>query len=418
MTSNWFEWSSLLSHENLKFAQSIKSHGYAIITLNTLTEEEFHLFSSWERKFSEVFSLPLEEKEKICRFDSIQGQTMGYRQEGLREFIETRLQGKEEATEEEEEGEKLDLSQVLENVLPQTGVEGFDEYVRKLWKVLRKIAIDAISCMAHAIGIDPAYFLDLIDQNSIPPQEISSTVLRICSYPFDINDSKESQISFGSHTDTSFLTIGTVSSTSGLEIFDNMTQSWIQVEQTILSTPLENNQPIVAVFVGDVMHLLTKGFYSASVHRVRTYSHHPLKHQTVPRVSCPLIIRGRHKSKISAVSRYSRCPIRLGITNDASSTPNSTLSSDQTKAEETIFASFIPPSEILPLVPAQVMFDWPDFEGLNMKLIHTLLDRKRQKCRNFQYRMNENGEEVENEEWVLRSFPPSSSIDLSPGRNR
>lgn len=349
--------SSIISKNNRQLAETLKRHGYAVIALDTLNEIEYDCMMHWESVFSNIFQLPEEEKENISKFDAIQGQTMGYRREGLREFIETRLQGNN-------------------HVLPIIDDDNFVKYVKIIWRILRDIVVDVISCMAQYIGIDPAYFLELIDQDPIPDEEVSSTVLRICSYPFDIHYQEDSQISFGAHTDTSFITVGTFSSTSGLEIHDLHTKSWISVEE--MMTSRSTTLPQVSIFVGDVMHLLTRGFYTACVHRVRTYHRHPLKNIMTPRVSCPFIVRGRHKSKIRSIAQFQRYPFAED------------LSMHDPQVE----------SSHAPSVP-ETFIELPDFEDLNMKLIHTLLDRKRQKC------MKENEEkdgDGKSEEWVLKAF--------------
>jgi hypothetical protein len=386
-TCSLFLRSSLVNQDNVDFASSLQRHGYAILSLDTLTDLEKEYFFGWEKIFSDIFQLSDEDKDKISKFDAIQGQTMGYRREGLREFLETRLQGKDTVLPVVEEGARVG------------GI--FVEYVKVLWKILREITVAAISSMACYIGIDPAYFLELIDLDPIPDGEVSSTVLRICSYPFDANNSHDSQISFGAHTDTSFLTLGTFSSTSGLEIQDLTTKAWISIEE--MSSSPTSTTPQVAIFVGDVMQLLTKSFYSATVHRVRTYHRHPLKDLTTPRVSCPFIVRGRHKTKIRSTQLFTRSPIPVerltSAIADAVTTNNPPA--PPILSEESNDASTSPP-HLPPLIlsseglyPQTSIFEFPDFEDLNMKLIHTLLDRKRQKCMKAH-----EGEE----EWILKAF--------------
>jgi hypothetical protein len=383
--------SSLSCHEHLPFALSLKRHGYAILSLDQLNLKEIECFQNWEQIFSRIFQQTTDEKDRISPFDSIQGQTMGYRREGLREFIETRLQG------------SLGGETETETVLPVIDKEEFHETVKIIWKVLRAVVVDVLSCMAHAIGIDPSYFLELIDQDPLPEGEVSSTVLRICSYPFDLNHSQESQVSFGAHTDTSFITIGTFSSTSGLEIQDLQTKSWLSIEEQLTPISSSSSVPLVAVFVGDVMQLLTSSFYTATVHRVRTYHRHPLKdHQMAsPRVSCPFIVRGRHKTKIRSIQHFDRCLVpRERVAPLEGEGPNPDPPPSLPALQSTVQMS--PPSP--PCEPPLILVELPDFEDLNMKLIHTLLDRKRQKCLK-QNEENEGDGEGEGEgEWVLRAF--------------
>jgi hypothetical protein len=94
------------------------------------------------------------------------------------------------------------------------------------------------------LGLDRSLFVDLTDAVAIRSSScvdhydelstdsdihsLSSSVLRVCSYP-DVREicattEIEPEVCFGSHTDTSFLTVSCCSSTPGLEVFDIFSQ--------------------------------------------------------------------------------------------------------------------------------------------------------------------------------------------------
>ena len=168
---------------------------------------------------------------------------------------------------------------------------------------------------------------------------------------------------FGAHTDTSLITMGTVSRNTvpGLELMKFNTKSsndtndntnndsndntntntntnddnnrWLDVEQKSInilkkryndknsnSNSNDNNdneEMAVVVFVGELLHLLTKGQYKAAVHRVANNnksSNNSNDNNNINsdnddnnneiRISCPFIIRGRLKSIITHGYHY------------------------------------------------------------------------------------------------------------------
>lgn len=214
-------------------------------------------------------------------------------------------------------------------------------------------------------GIDPKFFVDLIDPQQISEvDQYSSSVLRICHYsnprvvrPQDHYEECKietddvsgpptvaTHIAFGSHTDTSFVTVAPVSSSKGLEIMDLSSGSWL--------LPEENYDPYsVVVFTGEVMQILSRSYFRAAVHRV-VFTDHDSN-----RVSCPLIIRGRKKAIVRPISH------------------------------ELYHHSLVNLTERI-----------PDFSATNMNLIHKMLDLKRQKCIK-----SHSHDEVS--DWVLAAFP-------------
>ena len=222
----------------------------------------------------------------------------------------------------------------------------------------------------------------------IDESEYSSSLLRICKYPGFVSiptstDASDPSISFGSHTDTSFLTIGLIGAVSGMEIFDIHSNSWVAVEsdscihrcEHISYSPVgervsrlitcPNPSPRMVVFSGEFLQILTGHRFTAAVHRVRTP-----EDLSLARISCPFIIRGRDKAVVGV-------PVRR------------TSSEVETTGAEGIIAA-----SNCSLGAAQI--ELPDLSGTTMKLLHKLLDFKRSKC------MKAN--DGNTEDWVLKAF--------------
>jgi isopenicillin N synthase-like dioxygenase len=215
-----FNFSEIEGGESEALGEVLQRRGFALIHLDNINTVEQQCIKDWENKFSETFELPDMKKEEMCRFDTYQGYTMGYRREGKREFLETRLCGND-------------------CIEPSSGVDGHKEMVISLWSLMRKLGISILSSMAHTLGVDPRYFLDLIDWDNLLENELSSTLMRICSYPYDSDmrdpnsttDGRNSSLAFGAHTDVSLLTLGLLSSIPGLEIQDMTGGNWVSVEE-------------------------------------------------------------------------------------------------------------------------------------------------------------------------------------------
>jgi hypothetical protein len=265
--------------------------------------------------------------------------------------------------------------------------------------------------IAEELGLDPQLFYDLTDvlaENSQSLDMLSASLLRICKYSGEqcatISDATVApKLSFGAHTDSSFVTLGLVSSSSGLEIADQMTNTWISVERDgVLTRSGENNvnrnaadakanrhvdiidaevtttaaaaseSVVVIVFVGEFLQVLTKNRFSAAVHRVKDsgYVTSELTGAQV-RYSCPFLIRGRHSAIIDMKSsKY----VHPG--------GEDAVSSDKV----------------------------PDLDGISVKAMHKLLDLKRQKC----FRDNNSREG----EWVLSAFPIVPPLETTANSNR
>ena len=192
--------------------------------------------------------------------------------------------------------------------------------------------------------------------------------------------------------------------------------------------------------MGDIMQLMTRGYYKAAVHRVTAYDNHTTETSCANsrrstrrnRISCPFIVRGRHRTEVPPLSSYRRFPCRsLPTTNQRPSS----LPLDQDVVHEQppnapkislrddVSAVCPPPpchrqecgapvttgdkkseETELPDLGDEIIVDLPDLEESTMKIIHKLLDLKRHKCTRENQSSGEGGEEP-NRDWVLSAYP-------------
>lgn len=106
--------------------------------------------------------------------------------------------------------------------------------------IFSNVGSTVLEHVSEHLGLDRSFLVDLTDSFAIRSStcvdhynehstdrdvhSLSSSVLRICSYP-DVGETSatiesEPGVCFGSHTDTSFLTVSCCSSIPGLEVFD------------------------------------------------------------------------------------------------------------------------------------------------------------------------------------------------------
>ena len=284
------------------------------------------LWDEREHIFARAFDLSEDDKTGSGNFRSVGSYTLGYKREGNREFFETRVS-------------RLGI------VEPSLPVEGYQDFVLTLLRELNSIGVRILREISRELGLDPSFLLDLVDSEICPLPEAaySAAVLRICRYP-----PSEERISFGAHTDTSILTICPLCSVPGLEVYDPHDQRWVAVESEYVSSDT------VLVLVGELLQIIFRQKFRASVHRVRS----PLERH---RLSSPLLMRGRRAAIIDP-SKY-----------------------EHHLSEEEVAALLA------------------DLHGVSMSEVHMLLDLKRRKC-SKQNQINE-------AEWVLSAF--SASVDSS-----
>ncbi len=340
--------------EREAIAEELERKSYVVLALDTndnsvINDQELHVLDCWEQEIAEKFNLPNEIKNSIP-YQSVNGVMLGYRKDDQREFFETHI----------------DQNGVVSPLFLAS--ESKFDFINTLFSLLNKVSTSVLCSVASYIGLDPRSLLHLSDCNeelminllnneidrklvipSIAPNELSSSLIRFCCYPKDDDSSiNVKKVSFDAHTDSSFLTIGICASAPGLEIIDRQLQRWIPVEKMLQES--NSNKYHVVVFVGEYLQVLTKGRYEAAAHRVCE------PETTKIRFSCPYIMRGRNKAVIDIHS-------------------NQTYNHTNNLINETI----------------------ADFDGINMKLLHNILDRKRLKC----------VEEHKNssDEWILSAYP-------------
>ena len=394
-------------------ASVLLKRGWALIDINKydLTENESWVLNHWEEVFDNAFSLSNEEKEAAGSYRTECGVSVGYRVDSEREFFESRIRSDARP----------------EPNFPQ--VERYTRTVQDMYSLLNKIAISVVKDIAAFMGIDEQFFFDLTDlqsdgilsESTLVNKEtgeatmrsnLSSSLLRICKYHDDnvpislteqdsvsSSDNTNRKVWFGAHTDSSFLTLSLLSHTPGLDIVDQHENRWISPELLLRTlTPAEDISSITessdrlqaryaVVFVGEFLQVLSKHRFKAAVHRVRNFQHttttstaatsttilptttteythlSTTKQEYNTRISCPYLIRGRHGAIID-LHNTEKYQHPGGI---------SCISEE----------------------------NMPNLDGTSVKMLHKLLDLKRQRC----FRENGSSEGIN---WVLSAYtvPP------------
>jgi isopenicillin N synthase-like dioxygenase len=245
-------------------------------------------------------------------------------------------------------------------------VSEYDAIVQKLYCKMSALACKLLIALAKYLCVDPSALLDLTDCRQegrlLSDKEgtcrLSSSLLRICSYPQPTSDLSSSQktVQFGAHTDTSLLTLAMHSSTPGLEVYDPVVHAYVCPEQLYLNHGTK--QSMVTIFVGEFLQVLTKHNFRACVHRVRVDNNTSRD----GRLSCPFIIR---------------C-----------------LDSATLYLQESLVDQHGLQRRAMYLAK---------LDGVRMQAIHSLLDFKRQKCFAMRIKGVEDDKE-EDEEWILSAF--------------
>ena len=246
-----------------------------------------------------------------------------------------------------------------------TGSDHFSVCVKDLFDLYSRLGREVLIKVCDQLGLNNKCLLDLTDLQglnnrssfipNISPDELSSSLLRICRYHFSA--SSDSEIVFGSHTDTSILTLGIISDSPGLEIYDNSDNQWVTVEKDYRETHASSSSSYtkvpVVVFVGEYLSILTGHAVKAAVHRVSNRLKLPR------RISCPFLIRGRESQVI-------RLQLSTTCSDDAEPSVRITL---------------------------------PDLNGISVSALHTMIDFKRKKCAKGEWRNKYP------DSWVLCAFP-------------
>lgn len=343
---------------------ALRNHGWCLIEL-LLNDTPC---SSWESIFAAAFAQSLQDKESAGVYRGKSGVSVGFRKEDAREFFDTRMHSHTHSCTHSES--ELEPKPELEPEPCYGNVDGYAACTRTLFSVLSKTTEKVLNEIAVPLELNPRCFLDLTDIGVTTVAEddtLSSSLLRICYYPSSPStssspsipstptDSSDSSVAFGAHTDTSFVTLGLCSSNAGLEVFDHETMQWVRVEELdIVKVAQARGKSVAVVFIGEFLQVLSKGYYYATTHRVRSPA-------SGSRISCPFIVRGRNRAVINLrdIQKYKH------------------------------------PGGI-----AAVEAHAPDLDGTTMKLLHHMLDVKRQRC------LREN--QGQSHDWVLAAYPPKS----------
>ena len=167
--------------------------------------------------------------------------------------------------------------------------------------------------------IDDGQSLSSNAEIDIVQGSVSMSPHRLCRYADESEGSSPSREVFGAHTDSSFVTIVPVAAVSGLEVFDEEAEKWYrpelrarahwEVEQSSrgkdpksLFDDVDDSEQIpwhsryVAIMPGEYLQLATRNEVASAVHRV-------VAANETPRVSAPILLRGRPGTKFLA-SRY------------------------------------------------------------------------------------------------------------------
>ena len=397
--------------DRVELVNRLQSRGWALINIDSSfsSMKEREVLTTWQKTFKFAFDQSDDDKYCAGRFRMENDITVGYKKEGTREFFETR--------------QLLRFGEFEPQFLQ---LEGYNETVKILFNLLKRVGRHVLTAIAHRIGVDPMVFMDLTDLALSLPTEAScnhstsieqlhqsdhtesgevysSSILRISSYPpstqhSTITDPTDNGIAFGAHTDSCFITIGLCAVEAGLEILDLISGEWINVEE---------GQPSNAalIFVGDFLQVFTKGRFQAAPHRVRSSpsssstsrsrdskltgaksgigddspcGEYQERNREEHRedIEVGTVISGPLKGRGVRVS----CPFLIRGRHDA---VINLQDYDRYK------------HRIPHAVTDFTLF--PDLDGVRMKTLHKMLDIKRKKCANA----HENDES----NWVLSSFP-------------
>jgi hypothetical protein len=315
-----------------KIVNDLLNRSYAVVRVTREDALLDSIFLHREQIFEDAFALAHDFKESQGLFrTSPKSGSVGYRSEGTREFFETRITA-------------------MGNIEPCIPIEGYEPAVISIFKHLNSVGVRVLASISKYLRVDPTFILDLIDNDltTIDPGQYGASVLRICKYPCT-----KGEIGFGSHTDTSFLTLAPLSSCPGLDVYDYVDNAWVTIEEKYKGDPY-----LVVVLVGEFLQILFKQRFFACVHRVRFPS-------SGIRYSCPLLIRGKHVTVLESRNiKYKHL-------------------CDEESLSNTI----------------------ANLDGVSMMEVHTLLDLKRKRCAKL-------NSDNENQAWVLAAFHPKNRVPI------
>jgi isopenicillin N synthase-like dioxygenase len=340
----------------MSFSERLRTHGFCVVEID---DEEGQWVDDWETIFHAAFAQKDSVKQKQGVYRVEKGLAVGFRKDDSREFFETRLfQAGWEACE-----PCYELADVADAPVPRSS---YKETVCRMSNMLGDIGEWAIGSVSRHLQLDPTFLVDLTDAARATrgeARDFSSSLMRVCYYPSGIHVAQTNphatNVAFGSHTDTSFLTVSPCASVSGLEVQDLQTGEWMRPEEQPLGAGYEHvgsgsRSRRVVIFAGEMLEAVTKHRYRACVHRV-------LSPEIGKRVSCPFLIR---------------------CNGDAVFRPS--------------FSGYVHPGG------TRALAHLPDLEDMKMGLIQKILDLKRGRC----VRQHQGSDQ----EWVLRAYSEEEQV--------
>jgi isopenicillin N synthase-like dioxygenase len=131
--------------------------------------------------------------------------------------------------------------------LPQT----FEETVTTYHRQMTALAEDVLSVIAETLSLPPTYFKNFSND--------AVAVLRLLHYPPQAVDADPNERGIGAHTDFGTLTLLLQDDVGGLQVFDEQTETWIDVAPT---------PGALVVNLGNVMMRWSNDRYKSNLHRV------------------------------------------------------------------------------------------------------------------------------------------------------
>lgn len=223
-----------------------RDHGFFVIRDFGI---DVRIFREMDRLSREFFALPLEEKMKI---QMIHG---GAAWRGYFPVGQELTSGKPDLK------EGLYLGRELSVVSPLHGPNLFPEEPRALRKTvldfmnqMEKVATQVMQVIALGLGLSRDFFERELTRDPL-------ILFRIFHYPAARSDEQKLQWGVGEHTDYGLLTLLWQDENGGLEV--KTRNGWVGV-------PPAADQLVCNI--GDMLDLMTAGFYRSTLHRVRNTS--------------------------------------------------------------------------------------------------------------------------------------------------
>ena len=138
------------------------------------------------------------------------------------------------------------------NVWPSSLPPGtFRKPVEAYFAAIHALSIQVLNMLARTLPYGPQIFDNFVSHEPATP-------LRLLHYP-PMRRTEQRQLGASAHTDFGALTLLLQDGTSGLQVLDQATETWV---------PIAPDPEGYVVNIGDMLSLWTGGLYKSSVHRV------------------------------------------------------------------------------------------------------------------------------------------------------